>query len=160
MYFVSKQESQSLEKTVSRRFNKEKLVARNPCHKLLILKKNHKVRRDFATEHILCTEEQWNMVYFSDESKFSLFGSVGKRFERRKNEERWDKRSSFLHHTNLLPTFLPLTSDVLPIFLRLTNLLHLTNLNALRKLWNLEGERNGVRDDFFSWSRTHCSFSP
>ena len=32
-------------------------------------------------------------------------------------------------------------------------------LNALRKLLNLEGERNSVRDDFFSWSRINCSFS-
>ena len=59
-----------------------------PCHKTLISKKNQKVRLDFTTEHILWTEEQWNMVHFSDESKFNLFGSDGKRFVRRKNGER------------------------------------------------------------------------
>ena len=67
-------------KSVSRRLNKEKLVARIPCRKPLISKKNQKVRLDFATEHILWTEEQWNMVHFSDESKFNLFGSYAKRF--------------------------------------------------------------------------------
>ena len=71
-------------KTVSRRLNKKKLEARIPCHKLLISKKNQKVRLDFATEHIVWTEEQLNMVHFSDESKFNLFGSDRKRFVRRK----------------------------------------------------------------------------
>ena len=40
-------------KTVFRRLNKEKLVAQISCRKLLISKKNHKVRLDFATEHIM-----------------------------------------------------------------------------------------------------------
>ena len=42
---------------------------------------------DFATEYNLWTEEQWNMVHFSDESKFNLFGSDGKSFVRHKNGE-------------------------------------------------------------------------
>ena len=67
-------------KTVSHRLNKEKLVAQIPCHKPSILKKNQKIHLDFATEYILWTEEQWNMVHFSDESKFVLFGSDGKKF--------------------------------------------------------------------------------
>ena len=71
-------------KTVSRRLNKEKLVARIPCRKSLISKKNQKVRLDFATEHILWTEAQWKMVHFSDESKFNLVTSDRKRFVRRK----------------------------------------------------------------------------
>ena len=28
----------------------------------------------FAAEHVICTEEQWDCVHFSDESKFNLFG--------------------------------------------------------------------------------------
>ena len=75
-------------KTLSRRLNKEKLVARIPCRKPFISKKNQKVRLIFATEHILWTEEQWNMVRFSDESKFNLFGSDGKKYVRSKNGER------------------------------------------------------------------------
>ena len=57
-------------KTVSRRLNKEKLVARIPCRKPLISKKNQKVPLDFVTEYIL-----WNMIYFRGESKFNLLGS-------------------------------------------------------------------------------------
>ena len=34
------------------------------------------------------TEEQCNMVHFSDKFKFNLFESDGKRFVRRKNGER------------------------------------------------------------------------
>ena len=85
MHFVSKRESQSLEK-LSHRLNKEKLVAWIACRKPLISKKNQKVRLDFTTEYIVRTEEQWNMVHFSDESKFNLFGSDGKRFVRCENE--------------------------------------------------------------------------
>ena len=48
-------------------------------------KENQKVRLDFATEHILWTEKQWNMVHFIDESKYNLFGSDGERFVRRRN---------------------------------------------------------------------------
>ena len=40
-------------KNVSRRLNKGKLVARIPCRKPLISKKNQKVRLDFATKHIV-----------------------------------------------------------------------------------------------------------
>ena len=55
---------------------------------ILISKKNQNIQLDSATEHILLTEEQLNMVHFSDESKFNLFVSNGKRFVRRKNGER------------------------------------------------------------------------
>ena len=63
-------------------------MARIPCRKLFISKKNQEVRLYFATEHIVWTEEQWNMVDFSDESKFNLFGSDSKKFVSRKNGER------------------------------------------------------------------------
>ena len=46
-----------------------------------------KVHLDFSTEHIVWTEEQWNMFHFSDESKFNLVGSDGKRFVRYGNGE-------------------------------------------------------------------------
>ena len=39
------------------------------------------------------TGEQWNMFHFSDESKFNLFGSDGKRVVRRKNGERLSPQS-------------------------------------------------------------------
>ena len=70
--FCEQTEKPISRKTVSRRLNKEKLAARILCCKPLIPKKNQKVRLDFATEHILWTEEQWNMVHFSEESKFNL----------------------------------------------------------------------------------------
>ena len=80
-------------KTVSRRLNKEKLMAWILYRKHLISKKNQKICLDFATEHILWTVEHLNIVHFTDESKFNLFGSDGKRFVRRKNEERFSPQS-------------------------------------------------------------------
>ena len=75
-------------KTVSHRLNYETFVARIPCRKPLISKKNQKFRVDFATEHIMWREKQWNMVPCNDEYKFNLFGSDGKRFVRHKNRKR------------------------------------------------------------------------
>ena len=34
----------------------------------------------FATEHVIWTEEQWDCVYFSDKSKFNMFGCDGRKF--------------------------------------------------------------------------------
>ena len=60
-------------KTVSRRINKEKLVAWIPCCKLLISKKNNKFSLYFTIEHIVWTDEQWIMVHFSDESELTCW---------------------------------------------------------------------------------------
>ena len=43
----------------------------------------------FAAEHVLWTEEQWDCVHFSDESKFNLFDCNGRRFVRRCSKERY-----------------------------------------------------------------------
>ena len=74
-------------KTVSRRLNKEKLVARIPCRKPLISKKIQRFVL-ISPSIISCGQEQSDIVHFNDECKFNLFGSDGKRFERRKNGER------------------------------------------------------------------------
>ena len=68
--------------TVSQRLNKEHLIARAPSTKPFISKKNQLAHKKFATEHITWTKDQWSCVYFSDESKFSLFGSDGRRYVR------------------------------------------------------------------------------
>ena len=54
-----------------------------------ISEKNKMRRLKFATEHIIWTEEQWDYVPFSDESKFDLFGCDGRRFIRRSPKERY-----------------------------------------------------------------------
>lgn len=79
-------------KTVSRRLNEIGLFARSPVKKPLISNKNKKLRLSFAQTHVLWTEEQWQNVFFSDESKFNLFGSDGNNFVRRFSGERLDKK--------------------------------------------------------------------
>ena len=86
--FCEKTGKPIFKKRFPRRLNKEKLMARIPCRKSLISKKNQKVCLAFPTENILGTEEQRKMVRFSDESKFNLFGFDSKRFVKRKNGER------------------------------------------------------------------------
>ena len=71
-------------KTVGRRLNEIGLFTRSPAKKPLISKKNRKRRLHFAQNHILWDANQWSKLFFSDKSKFNLFGSDGKTFVRRK----------------------------------------------------------------------------
>lgn len=75
-------------KTVSRRLKAAGLHDRVPVSKPLISKKNKNKRLKFAQEHVIWTDQQWDRVYFSDESKFNLFGSDGKKHVKRKTGER------------------------------------------------------------------------
>ena len=70
--------------TVCRRLVEQQLLARAPVMKPLISYKNKKCRLAFANEHVLWSQEKWQTVHFSDESKFLLIGSNGKTYVRRK----------------------------------------------------------------------------
>ena len=75
-------------KTVSRRLKAAGLHDRVPVSKPLISKKNKNKRLKFALEHVNWTDEEWSKVHFSDESKFNMFGSDGKKHVRRRTGER------------------------------------------------------------------------
>ena len=57
-----------------------------------ISEKNKMSRLKFATEHVTGTEEQWDSIPFSEESKFILFGFDGRRFVRRSPKERYSSQ--------------------------------------------------------------------
>jgi Transposase. len=65
---------------VSKRLNDVGLVGRVAVKKPFISKKNQNTRLDFAKQHREWTLENWKRVAFLDESKFSLFGSSGRRY--------------------------------------------------------------------------------
>ena len=67
-------------KTVSCRLVEQQLLARAPAVKPLISSKNKKCRLVFANEHVLWSQEKWQMMHFSDESMFLLIGSNGKTY--------------------------------------------------------------------------------
>ena len=75
--------------SVSRRLKDRGLYAMVPLSKPLVSKKNQKTRLAFAAKHVVWSEEQWNQVWFSDESKFNVFGSDGRVHVRRKTGERF-----------------------------------------------------------------------
>lgn len=56
------------------------LMSRVGVTKSFISKKNQKARLDFTKQHREWTPEDWKRIAFSDESKFNLFGSDGRRY--------------------------------------------------------------------------------
>ena len=65
--------------TLSRRLQEIGLFNRTPRKKPLISSKNKKKRLEFANRYVIWTYENWGKVFFSDESKFNLFGNDGKK---------------------------------------------------------------------------------
>ena len=57
-----------------------------------ISKKNKTSRLNFATEHIVWTEELWDCVPFINESKFNLFRCDRRRLVRCSNNERYSRQ--------------------------------------------------------------------
>ena len=73
--------------TMSRRLPEIGLFARCQRKKPLISKKKPRARLGFANRHVLWSKCDWNRVFFSDESKFNIFGSDGKQYVRRRKGE-------------------------------------------------------------------------
>ncbi|GFW96734.1 transposable element Tc3 transposase [Trichonephila clavipes] len=67
--------------TVRRVLRKAGYNGRVARKKPLIGKRNRVKRLKFTKEHILKPQQFWNEVIFSDESKFNIFGSDGRRME-------------------------------------------------------------------------------
>ena len=73
--------------TVSRRLQEIGLSNRTPGKKPLVSSKNKK-RLEFANRYVIWTYENWAKVFFSNESKFNLFGNDGKNNVKRRIGER------------------------------------------------------------------------
>lgn len=78
--------------TISRRLKEVGLIGRAGVKKPLISAKNKKARLDFARKYEHWTEIDWRKVLFSDESKFQLFGSDGRKYVRRPTGTRYNSR--------------------------------------------------------------------
>ena len=55
------------------------------------------IQLKFATEHVIWTEEEWDCVQFSNESKFNLFGCDGRRFVQRSPKKQFSPRCTKSH---------------------------------------------------------------
>lgn len=75
-------------KTVARRLKNAGLHARIPALKPLISKRNQRARLEYTREHVVWTDAQWDTVHFSNKSNFTIFGSEGKIYVRRRTGER------------------------------------------------------------------------
>jgi transposase len=73
--------------TVKRRLGEFGLHGRVARKKPFISEKNRKARLKFAEEHVGWTQNEWNRVLFSDETKFNRMGSDGKAYVRRRPGE-------------------------------------------------------------------------
>lgn len=74
--------------TVSRRLNEFGLKARTSATKPIISKKNKKARLEYAESHVVWRDGDWARMHFSDESKFNLVGSNGRRYVKRETDDR------------------------------------------------------------------------
>lgn len=79
-------------RTVRRRLDDMGLFGRVAVKKPLISKKNRMARFKFAQDHLTWSYQKWNTVLFSDESKFQLFGSDGRRYVRRPKGTRYSHK--------------------------------------------------------------------
>lgn len=64
------------------------LFAQSLQKKTLVSLKNRKKRLEFVNNHVIWLYENWARVFFSDESKFNLFGNDGKNYFKRHEGER------------------------------------------------------------------------
>lgn len=78
--------------TISRRLKEVGLVGRVGVKKPLISVRNRKARLNFARKYEHWTVAEWQKVLFSDESKFQLFGSDGRKYVRRPTGTRYNSR--------------------------------------------------------------------
>ncbi|CAK9818393.1 Transposable element Tc1 transposase [Anthophora quadrimaculata] len=83
--------------TVRNVLHSAEIYGRAARKKPFINEKNREKRFGFAKIYINKTMEFWKTVIFSDESKFNLFGSDGKRFV-------WRKPNTELNQKNVIPT--------------------------------------------------------
>ena len=68
--------------------------ARTARKKPFVNKINRKKRIDFANEYKNKTNEFWDKVIFSDESKYNIFGSDGRHLVWRKNLEELNPKNT------------------------------------------------------------------
>lgn len=70
-------------RTIRRRLQEKHLNGRIARRKPNLSKKNIARRMRFAKEHLYKSPNFWNLVVWSDESKFNVFGSDGRQYVRR-----------------------------------------------------------------------------
>ena len=79
-------------RTIRRRLQDSELKTRRPAKKPLLSRKNVRARLQFARKYGAWTVDQWKNVIFSDESKFNIINSDGKKFVRRPVGKRFDPK--------------------------------------------------------------------
>ena len=77
------------ENTVRRRLDIAGLFCFLAAKKAFISEKNRKARLEFAHAHKNWAKEQWSHILWSDESKFNLHHSDGKKYVKKKKKKKY-----------------------------------------------------------------------
>ena len=123
-----------------------------PRKKPFISKKNVKLRLEYAKNFVNKTEDFWKTVIFTDESKFNIFGSDGRRFV-------WRRENTALELKNLKATVKHGGGSVMVwgamsaggvgniVFVE-TTMDKNHYLNILKENLEASAEKLGIKDDF------------
>ena len=77
-------------RTIRGRLVEANLFSRSPRRVPLLKKRHIKARKKFCHKYSAWTNKKWGTVLWTDESKFNIFGSDGKRFVRRPPNKEFD----------------------------------------------------------------------
>ncbi|GFW72961.1 transposable element Tc1 transposase [Trichonephila clavipes] len=83
--------------TIRNVLHEESYYGRAARKKPFISERNRRKRLDFAKSHVNLSDEFWNTVIFSNESKFNIFGSDKRQYV-------WRKPNTELEKQHLTPT--------------------------------------------------------
>lgn len=77
------------DQTVRNRLHDDRMRARRPAMGVFLTRRHRRERLDFARDHQNWQEDQWSLVLFSDESRFTVSNNDGRRRVWRRQGERF-----------------------------------------------------------------------
>jgi hypothetical protein len=119
---------------------------------------NRKVRLNFAKNYINWTVKDWEKVLWTDESKYCLFGSDGRRYVRRPDNHRNDPRymtGTVKHGGGNVMVYSAFSASAVGPLVKIDGIMDgLMFKDILEKHTVPYGSKNSVVDGSYKWTTT------